>query len=446
MTHEPDATGVWPVHGLRRPVSRRSLRPDLLRAGGGRARLQEKADSQHVRTITLDAPRGTIYDRNGDTLAMSQTMASIYANPRQVKDPVADGRGAGPGPGQAARERAAREAQRATQASSIWLARSSPPSATKVKALSSTGSACCPSPSASIPKGALAPQLLGFVGDREQGPRGPGVRVRRRAPGKPGDCRWSSDLSGNRLSTISLEEASAGRVHHPHHRRGHPVRDREGPSRRGEEFEAKKACAVVMDPGQRGDPGHGQHPVFDTNDYGSGRREGPAQLDRDRPVRAGSTFKMVVAAAALEDGVGDSGDHLHAAQGDHRCTTGWSTRRTRDVPEVRELTVTEILAQSSNIGAVTLGLEVGKDRLVDMIKKFGFTEKLGIDFPGEASGMMLPAEKWTGTTIANVPMGQGIAVSSSATGRGLRRHRQRWRPGAAAPGARRLVSPGPAGW
>ena len=66
-----------------------------------------------------------------------------------------------------------------------------------------------------------------------------------------------------------------------------------------------------------------------------------------------------------------------------------------DVPAVRDLTVTEILAQSSNIGAVTLGLEVGKDRLVEMISKFGFTEKLGIDFPGETAGVM-PAEKWYG--------------------------------------------------
>ena len=80
-------------------------------------------------------------------------------------------------------------------------------------------------------------------------------------------------------------------------------------------------------------------------------------------------------------------------------------------PTVRELTVTEILAQSSNVGAVTLGLEVGKTRLVEMIRRFGFTEKLGIDFPGEAAARCSPPEKWSGTTIANVPIGQGIAVS-----------------------------------
>jgi cell division protein FtsI/penicillin-binding protein 2 len=81
------------------------------------------------------------------------------------------------------------------------------------------------------------------------------------------------------------------------------------------------------------------------------------------------------------------------------------------VPAERDLTVTEILAQSSNVGAVTLGLEVGKTRLVDMIRKLGFTEKLDVDFPGETPGEMLAPEKWSGTTIANVPIGQGIAVS-----------------------------------
>ncbi len=79
------------------------------------------------------------------------------------------------------------------------------------------------------------------------------------------------------------------------------------------------------------------------------------------------------------------------------------------VPAVRNLTVTQILSQSSNIGAVTLGREVGKDRLVEMIKKFGFTKKLGIDFPGETAGAL--PEKWNGVTIYQVPMGQGIAVS-----------------------------------
>ncbi len=80
-----------------------------------------------------------------------------------------------------------------------------------------------------------------------------------------------------------------------------------------------------------------------------------------------------------------------------------------NTPAVRRLTVTQILAQSSNIGAVTLGKEVGKDRLVEMIEKFGFTRKLGIDFPGEAAGQL--PEKWNGVTIYQVPMGQGVAVS-----------------------------------
>jgi cell division protein FtsI/penicillin-binding protein 2 len=78
---------------------------------------------------------------------------------------------------------------------------------------------------------------------------------------------------------------------------------------------------------------------------------------------------------------------------------------------VRNYSVTEILSKSSNVGAVTLGLKVGKTRLVDMIRKFGFTQKLDVDFPGEVDGQMLAPERWSGTTIANVPIGQGVAVT-----------------------------------
>ncbi len=77
----------------------------------------------------------------------------------------------------------------------------------------------------------------------------------------------------------------------------------------------------------------------------------------------------------------------------------------------RDFTVTDILARSSNVGDVTLGLKVGKTRLVEMIEKLGFTEKLGVDFPGESTARCDCWRNGTGTTIANVPIGQGIAVT-----------------------------------
>ena len=75
------------------------------------------------------------------------------------------------------------------------------------------------------------------------------------------------------------------------------------------------------------------------------------------------------------------------------------------------MTVTEILARSSNVGAVMLALNLGKQRLGWWIQRFGFGQRLGIDFPGESPGIVVPPKRWTGSTIGNVPIGQGIAVT-----------------------------------
>ena len=73
--------------------------------------------------------------------------------------------------------------------------------------------------------------------------------------------------------------------------------------------------------------------------------------------------------------------------------------------------VAQILAHSSNVGAITLAELLGKDRLASWIERFGFGRKTGIDFPGESPGIVLPADRWSGSTIGNVPIGQGIAVT-----------------------------------
>jgi cell division protein FtsI/penicillin-binding protein 2 len=75
------------------------------------------------------------------------------------------------------------------------------------------------------------------------------------------------------------------------------------------------------------------------------------------------------------------------------------------------MTVAQMLARSSNVGAVTVAQLLGKDRLSDWIERFGFGRPTGIDFPGESPGIVLPRDRWSGSTIGNVPIGQGIAVT-----------------------------------
>ena len=177
-----------------------------------------------------------------------------------------------------------------------------------------------------------------------------------------------------------------------------------------EKFGALKGTAIVLDPRSGEVLAMANVPYFDANEFGIQKEEERRNAAVTDQYEPGSTFKMVVAAAALEAGVVQPDTSFDLAP------TITIYDRTvheahEDIPAVRSLTVTEILAQSSNVGAVTLGLEVGKQRLVDAIRDFGFTARTGIDFPGEALGSMLSPDKWSGTTIANVPMGQGISVT-----------------------------------
>jgi cell division protein FtsI (penicillin-binding protein 3) len=377
--------------------------------------LEKKAEGQSARTVTLDAPRGTIYDRNGEILAMSQATASIYANPKQLaqakKDPAAVAAQLAPILG-------VPEEELITKLSSDsmfrYLVRKVDATiGDKVKALHIAGIGVCSEPKRVYPKGALAPQLLGMVGgDEGKGLAGLELQYQDALAGEPGELQMVSDLSGNRLATNSLKEAVPGEDLSLTIDAEIQYETEKVLASVVQEFQAKKACAVVLDPTNGEILAMANTPVFDANLYASKNvqesdRRNMAVTDQYEP---GSTFKMVTVAAALEAGI-VTPDTKFSLKPTITVYDREVHEAHEDVPSIRDFTVTQILAKSSNVGTVTIGLQVGKTRLVDMIRKFGFTEKVGIDFPGEVDGQMLAPEKWSGTTIANVPIGQGVAVT-----------------------------------
>jgi cell division protein FtsI (penicillin-binding protein 3) len=123
----------------------------------------------------------------------------------------------------------------------------------------------------------------------------------------------------------------------------------------------------------------------------------------------GSASKVITMSAALEEGVVPVDarltvpDHLQVADGmftDH------------DPHPTEQMSLTDILANSSNIGTIMLGQKVGKDRIDSYLRKFGFGSKTSLDFPNESAGIMLPLPNWSGTSIATIPIGQGVAVTA----------------------------------
>ncbi len=373
--------------------------------------LAEKAKGQSVRTITLEAPRGVIYDRDGEALAVSQIMATVYANPGQIDDASSAAQKLAPILGVSEDELLAK----LTGDSGFkYLARRIEQAVgQEVEELGIAGIGVCSEPKRVYPKGALAPQLLGLVGgDDYQGLAGLELQYEQALAGVPGELQVVSDLDGNRLATVSQREAEPGDDITLTIDADIQYETEQVLTAVVEEFQANKACAVVLEPSTGEVLAMANTPVFDANEYASGDiqesdRRNMVVTDQYEP---GSTFKMVVTAAALEAGLVTPETTFRLGR-DITIYDVTIHESHENIPEVRELTVTDILAQSSNVGAVRLGQEVGKTRLVDMIEKFGFTEKIGIDFPGEVDGEMLAPEDWYGTTIANVPLGQGIAVS-----------------------------------
>ncbi len=374
--------------------------------------LQQKAEEQHVRLVELPAPRGSIYDRNGELLAVSEATATVWANPRQIKTEEAEktARALGPVIGLSAESVLAKLR---TDAGFRYLVRRvGLQVGERVKALALPGIGVMVEPKRVYPKGSLASQVLGSVGgDRYQGLEGIEFQYDRLLAGTPGEMRVVSDRTRTRrLQTVVTREVQQGADLCLTIDAQIQFEAQKALSQAVTDYKAKRACAVVMDPHTGELLALAVTPTYDANAWTSAERQARRNWAVTDQYEPGSTFKMVVVAAALESGLVKP-DTVFTLPRELEVFDKTIHEAEDNVPEVRRLTVAEILAQSSNIGAALLGKEVGKERLVAMIRRFGFTGKLGVDFPGEAGGQMLSPDKWNGLTIYNVPLGQGIAVT-----------------------------------
>jgi len=148
-------------------------------------------------------------------------------------------------------------------------------------------------------------------------------------------------------------------------------------------------------------------PNFDPNNPGAS----PADARRNRVtsdvMEPGSTFKIVVVSGALNEGTVRLNDTFDCEQG-HFAYAG---RILHDHEPFGTLTTESIITKSSNIGAAKIGIRLGEDRLYDYARDFGFGQRTGISLPGEVRGLLYPVKDWTKVSIAQIPMGQGIAVT-----------------------------------
>jgi cell division protein FtsI (penicillin-binding protein 3) len=176
----------------------------------------------------------------------------------------------------------------------------------------------------------------------------------------------------------------------------------------GETYRPKGATAIVMDPSDGELLAVANWPRINANDPAGA----PGYANEDRAVgftyEPGSTFKAFTVAGALQDGIVTPTTSFDLAPQIQVADRVIGEAETRGPVT---LTTAGILAQSSNVGAITIGLREGANRFDKWIHRFGFGKPTGVDLPGEERGLVLPRAKYSGSTMGNLPIGQGISVT-----------------------------------
>ncbi len=353
--------------------------------------------------------RGVIYDRNGTELAINLERPSIYCDPKVLKKPqrVAV----------KLRDLVGKSTKEIMQSLSehrrfVWLARKvSPKVARRVESFGFPGVGILPDTSRFYPLHEMAAHVLGFVDIDNIGQEGV-ERVYNKE--LAGDLRsrfnrrvyLKRDARGNLLySGVDFESKGNSVVLTID--QGLQAIVESALDRVIEKHSPRAASVILMDPFTGEILALANRPTFDPNEPGRFRasnRRNRAVTDLYEP---GSTFKLVMATAALEEGVATLNTRVD-------CSSGFievAGKRIRDHHRHGKLTLKEIIQKSSNVGAVKIALKLGPERFYKYVKRYGFGRKTGVDLTGESPGIVKPPSQWSGTTLAAMAIGYEVMVT-----------------------------------
>ncbi len=368
--------------------------------------LASQAMSQQSETITVPGLRGSLLDRRGNELAASEDAATIFATPYQVENPPA------------AAKKLARIldldpadvlADLTEENGFSYIAQKIPlEQAARIKRLELEGIGELPDSRRTYPQGEMAGQVIGSVGTENQGLNGLEMGEESALTGTDGERRIVTDALGD---PIKLETAKASEDGEDIQLTLDPLiqeKTERALAEVGETYTPKGATAIVVEPQSGQILAMANWPPVDPDDLADASSEDLMNRATGFNYEPGSTFKAFTVAAALEE----------------KLVTPTSTFTLeptiqvadRTIEESHErgtetLSVGEILAHSSNVGAVTIGLKVGSEKFSRWINRFGFGEPTGVQFPGEEQGLVPKLDEYSGSTMGNLPIGQGLSVT-----------------------------------
>ena len=391
-------------------------------------RLAKLAQGQHQKQITTPAGRGTIFDRNGIQLAIGEQMTTVFADPQQVVNASAIAIAAHKAFGVDSNSLYPALLNKKSQF--VYIKRFADP--TKAALFLKKGFAGISSyqeEKRAYPQGGVGSQLIGYAGVDNHGLGGLEFEYDHKLAGHSGKQTVVRDATGRSINVISSSPVQEGAdvfttIDHTIQANAEQVL-RATVSKWG----AQSGTAIVLDPTTGEVLAMAQAPGYNANTTGSI----DAALTRNRAVtdtyEPGSTFKLVTVTGVLSEGLVSPTTRFSlptCIQVANYCIHDAEQRG------VVNYSVAQILEYSSNVGAITLAEKLGASSLAHWIDRFGFGHATGIDYPGETPGMVLPLPKWSGSTIGNVPIGQGIGGDGDPDGLRVRSCRQQRRVGRAA--------------
>jgi cell division protein FtsI/penicillin-binding protein 2 len=368
--------------------------------------LRSLAATQQVEKVDLIAKRGTITDRHGTELAVSEDASTIYANPFLIKDPVGAAKKLGPILGESRDQLAATLADR-RKGFEYLVRKASPHVGARIQRLNIEGIGVMDDSRRRYPDGDLASQVIGTVGIDNKGLSGLEQQLNDKLGGTDGEQRIVKDARGDPVSLEQVKDVHPGSDLRLALDASLEARTESVLSEVGAAYKPKGATAIAMNPNNGDILAMANWPAVNANHVD----QAPAWARVNRAVgmtyEPGSTFKAITVAGALSDGV-------------VRPTTQFRVGPQIQVADrvINEahgsggvFTVADILARSSNVGAVRIGLRLGANRFDKWVRRFGFDHFTDLPLPGESPGIVPHVNDYSGSSMGNLPIGQGLAVT-----------------------------------
>lgn len=366
-----------------------------------------QAWNQHHKSIMVESNRGVIVDRNGSAFALNVEVPSVTADPMSIenRDVVAAKLGRTLN---VSKSQLLKELKKTKDF--VWLKRQLDESTAKaVQQLSLPGVDILMEPRRFYPKTTLLANLLGFAGIDSQGLEGVELQYESYLKGEKSLVVFQRDAGGRMIVPIGSRKLRSSEGHRITLTIDEVIQyiAEQELDVAVQKTNAKGGAVLVMDPATGAMLAWAIRPTFDPNTLSTGSPE----LWRNRAVtdayEPGSTFKIVVAASALEEGVVKPDTKIYA--GDGELSIAGTT--VHDIGKSGWITFSDVLRYSSNVGMVKAAISLGDERLYRYLRAFGFGEKTEIDLPGESVGILRDPSGWSSRSLASLAMGQEVGVT-----------------------------------